>query len=87
MKTHIQKLFIIVILLIFVVELNAQVTTASIKGKVTDVNREPVIGANILAIHESSGTQYGAITTAEGRYTIQGMRSGGPYRVIVSFIV
>ena len=31
MKTHIQKLFIIVILLIFVVELNAQVTTASIK--------------------------------------------------------
>ena len=34
MKTHIQKLFIIVILLIFVVELNAQVTTASIKGKV-----------------------------------------------------
>lgn len=86
MKTHIQKLFIIVILLIFVVELNAQVTTASIKGKVTDVNREPVIGANILAIHESSGTQYGAITNAEGRYTIQGMRSGGPYRVIVSFI-
>lgn len=86
MKTYIQKLFITVILSALVTGLDAQVTTATIRGKVTDVNKEPVIGANILAIHEPSGTQYGAITNAEGLYTIQGMRSGGPYRVIVSFI-
>ena len=86
MKTYIQKLYITVMLLVFVIGLNAQVTTATIRGRVTDANKEPVAGANVLAVHESSGTKYGAITNAEGRYTIQGMRSGGPYRVVVSFI-
>ncbi|MBO6064447.1 MAG: TonB-dependent receptor [Bacteroidales bacterium] len=63
---------------------SAQVTTSSLGGRVLDQNGEPVIGAAVVAIHEPSGTSYGSVTNVEGLYTIQGMRTGGPYRVEVS---
>ncbi len=59
----------------------AQVTTSALSGRVVDQNGEPVIGAAVMALHEPSGTSYGAVTNVDGRYTIQGMRTGGPYTV------
>lgn len=47
---------------------------------------EPVIGATIQAVHEPSGTRYTTVTNVDGRYAIQGMRVGGPYKVSVSYI-
>ena len=64
----------------------AQVTTSSLGGRVVDQNGEPVIGAAVVAIHEPSGTTYGSVTNGDGLYTIQGMRTGGPYSVTVSYI-
>ena len=65
---------------------HAQVTTASLGGKVTDASGETVIGATVQATHEPSGTLYGAITNVNGHYAIQGMRAGGPYKVEISFV-
>ncbi|MDR0973544.1 MAG: TonB-dependent receptor, partial [Prevotellaceae bacterium] len=65
--------------------LQAQVTTSSMSGKVVTGN-EPVIGATVQAVHEPSGTLYGAATNIEGRFSLQGMRTGGPYKVTISFI-
>ena len=62
----------------------AQVTTSSLNGKVTDSAGEPVVGAAVIAVHTPSGTQYYAVVNAEGRFAINGMRSGGPYSVEVS---
>ena len=62
----------------------AQVTTSSLGGKVTDNAGQPVIGAAVVATHEPSGTVYGVVTNGEGRYAINGMRSGGPYKVEIS---
>ena len=59
----------------------AQVTTSTLAGKVADQNGVSVPGAAIVAVHLPSGTLYGATTNGEGRYTIQGMRTGGPYKV------
>ncbi len=65
----------------------AQVTTASITGIVTDgARRTPIAGARVLATHEPSGTAYSALTRADGRFSIPGMRVGGPYTVTVSRI-
>ena len=75
-------------LLMFSVAVVAQVTTSSLAGKVTldDANGEEVIGATVQAVHEPSGTRYAAVTNVSGRFTIQGMRTGGPYSVTVSYI-
>jgi len=63
---------------------SAQVTTSALGGRVVDANGEPVIGAAVVATHTPSGTVYGVVTNEAGRYTINGMRSGGPYSVEVS---
>ncbi|MBO5467492.1 MAG: TonB-dependent receptor [Prevotella sp.] len=63
----------------------AQVTTSGMSGKVT-ANGEEVIGATIEAVHTPSGTRYVGVTNTKGMYYIQGMRSGGPYEVKVSYI-
>ena len=62
----------------------AQVTTASLGGRIVDTKGETIIGAAVVATHLPSGTTYGAVTNGEGLYAIQGMRTGGPYTVEVS---
>ena len=64
----------------------AQVTTSSLAGQIVDENGEPLIGAAVIAVHTPSGTQYYAVTNEDGRYAIQGMRTGGPYEVTMSLI-
>ncbi|MBI2072535.1 MAG: TonB-dependent receptor [Gemmatimonadetes bacterium] len=62
------------------------VTTASITGIVTDEDQSPVPEATVTAIHDPSGTTYSARTRSDGRFTIPGMRVGGPYTVTVARI-
>lgn len=69
-----------------VLGVQAQVTTSSMSGKVTDKENLEVIGASVKATHTPSGTVYTAITNVNGQFTIQGMRVGGPYTVEVSYI-
>ncbi len=64
----------------------SQVTTSGMNGKITGANNESLPGATVLAVHVPSGTQYGTISNSEGRYSLPGMRSGGPYKVEVSFV-
>ena len=81
-------LFLVAVLLTMTLTAMAQITTSSMAGKVTldDVNGEEVIGATIIAVHEPSGTRYTAVTNTTGRFSIQGMRTGGPYDVTISYI-
>jgi outer membrane receptor protein involved in Fe transport len=67
-------------------ELAAQVTTSSMRGAVVDDKGAPVEGARVEAVHTPSGTRYAALTRADGRFSIPGMRVGGPYEVSVTRI-
>ena len=81
-----KRLHLLVALLAFMVTTAmAQITTSSMSGKIT-ANGEDVIGATIKAVHQPSGTVYRAVTNIDGRYSIQGMRPGGPYVLEVSYI-
>lgn len=62
------------------------VTTSSLRGRVTDKNGEPLFPANVVAVHEPTGTMYGAITQSDGFYRIINMRVGGPYKITVSYV-
>ena len=81
-------LFLVAMMLTFSLTLMAQITTSSMAGKVTldDANGEEVIGATVVAVHEPSGTRYTAVTNTTGRFSINGMRTGGPYNVTISYI-
>jgi hypothetical protein len=81
---HVKKL-LVAFLVVFTASLNAQVTTSGISGKINS-GSEPIIGATIVATHTSSGTVYGAVSNADGRFNIVGMRVGGPYEIKISYI-
>ena len=80
------KLLALVAMFLVALSSSAQVTTSALSGVVTDENKQAMIGATITALHTPSGTKYNAVTNMDGRYTIQGMRPGGPYTVSVSYI-
>ena len=64
----------------------AQVTTASIRGVVTDEQNVQLPGASVVAVHLPSGTSYGTVTQFNGSFNIPNMRIGGPYTITVSYV-
>lgn len=87
MNKQVRKLSVIMLLLFITAGVAfSQVTTSGMTGRIVTGDNEPLPGATIVAVHTPSGTQYGTITNAEGRFNLQGMRPGGPYKVDVSFV-
>ena len=84
MKQTIKCIFAVFAAMLLSVAAFAQVTTSALGGRVVDVNGEPVVGAAVIATHTPSGTVYPVITNEAGRYTMNGMRAGGPYTVEIS---
>lgn len=79
------KFLAVVAFLMLAATMQAQVTTSSMSGRVTDTEGA-VIGATVIATHTPSGTTYGTVTNMDGRYNLNGMRVGGPYTVEVTYI-
>lgn len=86
MKKTTQFLLVTMLMLFSFAAMAQGVTTASINGQVLDSNDQPLPGANVLAVHTSSGTTYGAASDFDGYYRMSNMRTGGPYTITVSYV-
>lgn len=64
----------------------AQVTTGTITGSVKDAKNMPLVGASIEVIHEPSGSRYKSVSTSTGKFTVPGLRVGGPFKITVSYV-
>ncbi|OJW18042.1 MULTISPECIES: TonB-dependent receptor [unclassified Mucilaginibacter] len=79
--------FLLLLLLSFTTAFTfAQVTTSSISGTVVDEKGAPLPGVTVQAFHAPTGTNYGTVTRADGRYNLPNLRIGGPYTVTFKFI-
>ncbi|MVZ62006.1 TonB-dependent receptor [Sphingobacterium humi] len=66
--------------------IQAQVTTSSMQGVVTQTNGNITSGATIKAVHLPSGTSYSGSANDAGRFNLSNMRVGGPYRIEVTYV-
>jgi len=66
--------------------IQAQVTTSSMQGVVTQSTGHATVGATIKATHVPSGTIYSGSANRAGRFNLANMRVGGPYRVEVTYV-
>ena len=62
----------------------AQNTSAGLSGRVVDESGAPVANATVEVVHGPTGARKTVATDANGRYTVVGLRVGGPYTVTAS---
>ena len=62
----------------------AQNTTAAVGGRVVDAAGKAAAGAAVTITHVESGSTANAVTDADGRYTLRGLRVGGPFTLVFS---
>jgi outer membrane receptor for ferrienterochelin and colicin len=77
---------LIIILLATPFVLLAQVTTSTMSGVVKTSAKDPLVGATVTATHEPTGSVYRVQTRSGGRFDIPNMNTGGPYKIVVSFV-
>ena len=61
--------------------LEAQVTTGSITGVITNGANEPVPGAQVQVRNTATGVSRGGITRDDGRFFVAGLEVGGGYEI------
>jgi TonB-linked SusC/RagA family outer membrane protein len=77
-----QFTLILLVLLSFSAAVAQNPASFTLKGRVTDVDNEPVIGATVVL----EGTNLGNTTDINGDYTIEGSIPEGDYTVVFSFV-
>ena len=60
-------------------------TTARITGSVSS-SGEILPGATVIAVHTPTGAEYGTVTNTQGRFTLNNLNVGGPYRITTNFV-
>jgi len=62
------------------------VTGAAVRGRVTGLDSTPVTDATVLVTNTTTGERWRTVTTNAGRYVVERLSVGGPYRLEVRAI-
>ncbi|MEI7510229.1 MAG: TonB-dependent receptor, partial [Flavobacterium sp.] len=79
------KLFFTSMLMLMIHSMSAQMTTSSISGKVTD-GTAPLSDASVILTHVPTNTTYESTTDKQGRFNLENLNVGGPYKISVKSI-
>lgn len=85
MKSSLLRHFSTLILLCSFAYMNAQETSSTLSGVVTDAKGTVVSGASIVVKHEPTGFTTGTQTNNKGIFVLPNLKPGGPYTVTISF--
>src|SRR6201996_9380511 len=71
--------------LLAILRLNAQVTTSTVGGTITDNEGKPLAGATVEISFPDAGIKRHVVSQASGGFLVPNLRVGGPYTITVSF--
>jgi hypothetical protein len=83
-RTRLTQLAFCISLALGATSLYAQNTTSAIAGRITSGDGKPIAGASVRILHIESGSASDVTTDGEGRYSVRGLRSGGPFTVTIT---
>src|SRR4030095_16856711 len=72
--------------LLCMLSINAQVTTATLSGLVKDLKGSPLASATVTVEYPDAGIKLALVTKSDGRFTVPNLRVGGPYKVTVNHV-
>ncbi|MEC9307048.1 MAG: TonB-dependent receptor, partial [Candidatus Neomarinimicrobiota bacterium] len=81
-----KKLYVFILTIFTSILFSQGLTTSGVNGFVKSQDGKGLVGANIIATHIPSGTQYGTTSMNNGYFVITNMKIGGPYKIAVSYI-
>jgi Carboxypeptidase regulatory-like domain len=64
---------------------NAQVTTATLSGSVTNAEGKQLPGATIKISYANAGINKSTVSQSNGSYVVPNLKVGGPYSIVVSY--
>lgn len=64
----------------------AQITTASLRGVVKNQSNEVLVGATVVLSHPVTGQSYAVAADVQGRYSLHGIRPADGYVLEVSYV-
>lgn len=76
------KVVAVIIVLFFSAFVQAQITSSTLNGAVTD-GESPVINAEVVLIFTPTNSYFDTKTDKYGRFSLDNLDVGGPYKMIV----
>jgi len=83
---NLKKILLVAMAYLMAMTAMSQVTTGTITGTVRDASNAPLVGTSVEVTHEPSGSRYKSVSTTSGKFTVPGLRIGGPYKVVFTYV-
>jgi hypothetical protein len=84
-KLNLTKVFFAFFVSIMYLSTNAQVTTATLSGSITNADGKPLSGATIKISYANAGINKSTISQNNGSYVVPNLKVGGPYSIMVTY--